>query len=75
LLDLKEVAKILNVSYHTVYRLIAEGRLGAYKIRGAWRVSQKELENFLRENHSLYVEYQPFQPKKRFRLKVIKKNL
>ncbi|MEM1672514.1 MAG: helix-turn-helix domain-containing protein [Nanopusillaceae archaeon] len=75
MLDLKEVAKILNVSYHTVYRLIAEGRLGAHKIRGAWRVSHKDLENFLRENHSLYVKHQSFQPKKRFRLRVIKKNL
>jgi len=72
-LSIKETAKILKVSYHTVYRLIAEGKLGAHKVRGCWRISDSELNQFLQKSHSLYIETEPPR-QKRYRLKIIKRN-
>ncbi|MHA1707316.1 MAG: helix-turn-helix domain-containing protein [Promethearchaeota archaeon] len=46
LLTIEEVAKILRVSTRTVNRYIESGRLHASKI-GQWRISQKDLEEFL----------------------------
>lgn len=49
LLTIKEVAKYLRVSERSVNRYIEAGRLKASKI-GQWRISQKDLEDFLKEN-------------------------
>ena len=46
LLTIKEVAKYLRVSERSVNRYIKAGRLRASRI-GQWRISQKDLENFL----------------------------
>ncbi|PJA84063.1 MAG: DNA-binding protein [Candidatus Nealsonbacteria bacterium CG_4_9_14_3_um_filter_37_13] len=46
LLTIEEVAKILRVSTRTVNRYIESDRLKASKI-GQWRISQKDLEEFL----------------------------
>ena len=49
LLTLKEVAEILRVSERSVFRYIHGGKLKATKI-GYWRILEKDLNNFLREN-------------------------
>ena len=49
LLTIREVAEILRVSERSVNRYIEAGRLKASKI-GQWRISQKDLEKFLKEN-------------------------
>ncbi len=49
LLTIKEVAKYLRVSERSVLRYIEAGRLKATKV-GYWRVSEKSLEDFLKEN-------------------------
>ena len=49
LLTIKEVAKILRVSERSVNRYIEAGRLKASKI-GQWRISQKDLNEFLEKN-------------------------
>lgn len=46
-LTVKEVASLLRVSNRTVYRWLTEGRLKGRKIRGGWRISTADLENFL----------------------------
>ena len=48
-LKLKEVAKLLRVSERSVFRYIHSGRLKATKV-GYWRISEKELKNFLENN-------------------------
>lgn len=49
LLTIKEVAKYLRVSERSVLRYIEAGRLKAVKV-GYWRVSEKALEDFIKQN-------------------------
>ena len=48
-LKLKEVADRLRVHERTVFRYIQGGRLKVTKI-GYWRISQKDLTEFLKRN-------------------------
>ena len=43
----KDVAKIFNVNYRKVLDLIALGELQAYRIGGAFRISQSEILRYL----------------------------
>lgn len=52
LLIIKEVAEILRVSERSVNRYIESGKLKASKI-GQWRISQKDLENFLKRTKNI----------------------
>lgn len=49
LLTIKEVAKYLRVSERSVLRYIEAGRLKATKI-GYWRISENNLNEFIRRN-------------------------
>ncbi len=49
LLTIKEVADYLRVSERSVLRYIEAGRLKAIKV-GYWRVSEKELHDFIKRN-------------------------
>jgi len=49
LLTIKEVADYLRVSERSVLRYIEAGRLKAIKV-GYWRVSEKELQDFIKRN-------------------------
>jgi len=49
LLTIKEVAEYLRVSERSVLRYIEAGRLKAIKV-GYWRVSEKDLAEFINEN-------------------------
>ena len=52
LLTIKEVAEYLRVSERSINRYIEAGRLKASKI-GQWRISQKDLEEFLNQNKNI----------------------
>ena len=43
----EEVAERLKVSHMTVYRWIKTGKLGAYKIGGEFRITERDIERFL----------------------------
>ena len=45
-----EAANFLSVSTRTLKRLVAEGKLGAVKIRGSMRFKLKDLEAFIEAN-------------------------
>ena len=45
----EEVADRLKVSHMTVYRWIKAGQLGAYKIGGEFRITERDIERFLKE--------------------------
>ena len=49
LLTLKETARILRVSERTIMRYLMAGKLKASKV-GQWRIREKDLEKFLKEN-------------------------
>ncbi len=45
----EEVADRLKVSHMTVYRWIKAGQLGAYKIGGEFRITERDIDRFLKE--------------------------
>lgn len=55
LFTLKETAKILRVSQRTIMRYLKSGKLKASKI-GQWRIREKDLEKFLKENSNIKKE-------------------
>jgi len=50
LLTTKQVAEYLRIDKFTVYRLVAQGKLPAYKVGSQWRFNRKFLETWLRQN-------------------------
>ena len=44
---LQEVAEQLKVSYRTVYRWVRSGELSAYQLGQEWRITDKDLNQFL----------------------------
>jgi len=48
--SLREVAKKLKVSYNTVLRWVSSGKLPALKAGIQWRVTEEDLEKFLKNN-------------------------
>ena len=47
ILTLDEAAEILNTSYSTVYRLVMDGELRAFRIRNSWRTSTGACSEFV----------------------------
>lgn len=55
-LTLKEAADLLGGSTRTIYRLIADGELTAFKMRGALRIHEASLEEYRRRETLKYSE-------------------
>ena len=53
LLTLEQVAEYLNVDKFTVYRLLADKELPAFKVGNQWRFKRKMIENWLMQNSNL----------------------
>ena len=47
LLRVREVAEALSVSNMTVYRLIRDGQLAAFRVGHSWRVPEANLHRYL----------------------------
>ncbi len=50
LMKLEQVAEYLNVDRFTVYRLLAQKQLPAFKVGGQWRFKRKMIEAWLLKN-------------------------
>jgi excisionase family DNA binding protein len=50
LLTLEEVAEYLNVDRFTVYRLLAQKQLPAFKVGSQWRFKRQMIEAWLLKN-------------------------
>lgn len=48
-LTVQETAKLLNISIHTVYRMIETGELPAKKIRYRYIIKAKDLEKYINQ--------------------------
>jgi len=46
-LTIEDVAKRFGINATTVYRLVQQGRLPAFKIGNQWRVSETRLEEWV----------------------------
>ncbi len=53
LLSLEQVAEYLNIDKFTVYRLIAQKQLPAFKVGNQWRFKRKMIESWLMRNSSI----------------------
>jgi excisionase family DNA binding protein len=53
LLTLEQVAKYLNVDKFTVYRLLNDKELPAFKVGNQWRFKRKMIENWLMRNSNV----------------------
>jgi excisionase family DNA binding protein len=53
LLTLEQVAEYLNVDKFTVYRLLNDKELPAFKVGNQWRFKRKRLENWLMKNSNV----------------------
>ncbi len=49
----QEVSELLRVSVYTVRRWIKDGDLPAYKVGRGWRISETEIDEWLRDNQSM----------------------
>jgi len=50
LLTPQEVANFLNIDKFTVYQLLAQKQLPAFKVGNQWRFKRKMIEAWLRKN-------------------------
>lgn len=55
ILNLDETAKILRVSNQTIYNMIRDGRLKAFKAGREWRIMRRDIEGFETPVRDLYV--------------------
>jgi excisionase family DNA binding protein len=53
LLTLEQVAEYLNVDKFTVYRLLNDKELPAFKVGNQWRFKRKLIENWLMRNSNV----------------------
>jgi excisionase family DNA binding protein len=52
-LTIKEVATLLKVGEKTIYSMAQNGELPAFKVRGQWRFSRKDLDAWIeQQKHS-----------------------
>ena len=47
LLNVEDVAKVLQLHAMTVYRLVREGKLPGFKVGGRWRFHRSALEDWM----------------------------
>jgi excisionase family DNA binding protein len=52
LLTVEQVAEYLNVDKFTIYRLLAQKRIPAFKIGGQWRLKKEVLEAWFTKSDS-----------------------
>jgi excisionase family DNA binding protein len=52
LLNVRDVAEILNQSGKSIYRHISRGELRAIRIGGVWRIDAADLQDFIRDRRS-----------------------
>jgi len=52
ILTLEEVATYLKVTTRTIYRMLDENQIPAFKIRGTWRFRKDEIEAMTRSEIS-----------------------
>ena len=48
-LKLKDVAALLKVGEKTVYSMAQAGELPAFKVRGQWRFSRKDIDSWIEQ--------------------------
>ena len=54
-MKLKDVATLLKVGEKTIYSMAQTGELPAFKVRGQWRFSRKDIDAWIeRQKHAIH---------------------
>ena len=53
LLSSQEVARFLNINKFTLYRLVAQRKIPAFKVGNQWRFKKSMIEEWLRKNMNI----------------------
>ena len=48
-LTLKEVAEYLKVTERTIYRMVADRKIPAFKVGGSWRFRLVEIDSWIKD--------------------------
>ena len=51
---LDEVAKYLKVGKRTIYRLVAEKKIPAFKVGGAWRFTRADIGHWIEQQRTAF---------------------
>ena len=49
---LDKIAKYLKVGKHTIYRLVAEKKIPAFKVGGAWRFTRADIDHWIEQQRT-----------------------
>ncbi len=49
ILTIKEVSEYLKLAEKTAYRLASDGKIPGFKVGGAWRFRQSEIDAWIKE--------------------------
>jgi excisionase family DNA binding protein len=55
-MDIKDVAKYLDVSQMSIYRYAQEGKIPAFKIGGQWRFKRKSIDKWMEDKERFNTE-------------------
>ena len=53
LLTTEQVARYLKIDKFTVYRLVTQKKIPAFKVGNQWRFKKNQLEDWLKQNSNL----------------------
>ena len=56
-MKLKDVAALLRVGEKTVYSMAQSGELPAFKVRGQWRFSRKDIDTWIEQQKHITREF------------------
>ena len=56
-LKLKDVATLLKVGEKTVYSMAQSGELPAFKVRGQWRFSRKDIDAWIEQQKQMTQDF------------------
>jgi excisionase family DNA binding protein len=57
LLSVAQVAEYLNVDKFTIYRLVTDGQIPAFKVGNQWRFKKNLIEQWLRDNSNTSIHH------------------
>ncbi len=50
IMKFEEVMEYLNIGKNTLYRLLNNGEINAFKIGKVWKIPKSEVDNYIRES-------------------------
>ena len=62
-LKLKDVADLLRVGEKTVYTMAQTGELPAFKVRGQWRFTRKDIDEWIEKQKEIALDGSENDPK------------